>query len=51
MPWIQEHWTLIAWILCEILALIPAVKSNSILTLVYSTLKSMIGSNPPPPLP
>jgi hypothetical protein len=53
MSWLVANWGMIAtvlWGICETLAIIPAVKSNSVFTLIYNTLKSLKGS-PPPQLP
>lgn len=45
MAWLQTNWTLIAtvaWGICEVLANIPQIKSNSIFQLVYNTLKTVL---------
>ncbi len=50
MAWVMANWTLIAsigWGLCETLALIPAVKSNSVFTLIYNLLASLKPASKP----
>jgi hypothetical protein len=46
MEYIQNNWGIIATILLgvsELLALIPAIKSNSILTLIVNTVQGLLG--------
>ncbi len=50
IAWGTANWALVAWVLCEIIAFSP-LKSNSIASLVYNILKSMVGANPPTQLP
>jgi len=49
MAWLQENWAMLVAVLfgiSEALALIPAVKSNSVFQLIYNTLKSLNPSAP-----
>lgn len=45
MAWLQENMTLILAVLLglsEVLALIPAIKSNSIFTFIYNAIKALV---------
>lgn len=50
MDFIKENWAVIASILfglSELLALIPAVKSNSVLQLIVNTVKGLLSPTKP----
>jgi len=51
MQWLQDNWALVLWIVCEIMAAIPSLKSSSVGTLIYNLLKGTLGSKQPPALP
>jgi hypothetical protein len=51
ITWLQAHWALIFAVLfgvSETLALIPAVKSNSVFQLVWSVLQKLKPQDPKP---
>lgn len=50
LSFISQNATLlfaVLWGLCETLSLIPSIKSNSIFTLIFNTVKSLHDSNSP----
>ncbi len=51
LAWITANWGMVAttlWGICEVLALIPGIKSNSIFTLIFNTLQGLVGGKTPP---
>lgn len=50
LTFVQANWILLCWIACEVMSVIPGIQSSSIGTLIYGTLKGLLGSTPPPPL-
>lgn len=56
MQFIIDHWAVIAtalWGICEVLALIPSIKANSVFTLIYDAIKKVVPKKdePQPPAP